>query len=151
MAYCFDEHGQKVNLTKIFEDLQTAYQGNIDILYDKLVQLGETPSDKRPASIAAATEALTEETWEVTFPVSSNFNVPVMYDATNIKSAVVTTTYVAGEWADYLDENLEVINSQWILPPGANLSIPDNTKYIGLNRISNYLSIKITYQTKKLR
>lgn len=58
MAYCFDEHGQRVDLDQIFSNLQTNYQNNINTIYNAIVAQGITPSDKSPSAIATAIAAV---------------------------------------------------------------------------------------------
>lgn len=64
MAFLFEDDKSKADFDQKMQpkidQLQSAFQTNINSLYDKLVSLGSTPAAKTPAAITAATQAIND-------------------------------------------------------------------------------------------
>lgn len=62
MAYLFDEDKSKLDfegaLQPKLDTLQTAFQNNVNLIYNKFVSQGTTPTAKTPAAISTAVDTL---------------------------------------------------------------------------------------------
>ena len=111
MAFLFNDDKTKLDFDKavqaIITPLQTAFQNNINTIYNAVKSAGVTPSDKSPSNIATAISNLrkTPYTKTYTFPsgdtgATKNLGVPHDIRYVNAQN-VYTTGYNNGNSAGY--------------------------------------------------
>ena len=111
MAFLFNDDKTKLDfdnaVQKIITPLQTAFQNNINTIYNAVKSAGVTPSDKSPSNIATAISNLrkTPYTKTYTFPsgdTGGTKNLGVPHDIRYINAQnVYTTGYNNGNTAGY--------------------------------------------------
>lgn len=107
MAFLFNEDKTKLDFDKavqaIITPLQTAFQNNINTIYNAVKSAGVTPSDKSPSNIATAISNLrkTPYTQTYTFPQGDSGGRKDLGVPHNIRYVNAQNVYSAGESKGY--------------------------------------------------
>lgn len=107
MAFLFNDDKTKLDfdnaVQKIITPLQTAFQNNINTIYNAVDRAGVTPSDKSPSNIATAISNLrkTPYTQTYTFPQGDSGGRKDLGVPHNIRYVNAQNVYSAGESKGY--------------------------------------------------
>lgn len=107
MAFLFNDDKTKLDFDnaaqKIITPLQTAFQNNINTIYNAVDRAGVTPSDKSPSNIATAISNLrkTPYTQTYTFPQGDSGGRKDLGVPHNIRYVNAQNVYSAGESKGY--------------------------------------------------
>ena len=177
MPFLFNDDKSRADLNAALaptlNQLESAYQNNINSVYQTLVNSGSTPADKTPTSInnaidyivtqiyqlgstpaskmlndlKAAITALTTKTWTFNYNASST-NV---LDCRNIKQLTIVSSVAMTITLTYYTKSGSAISSE-IISIGGSATFPSNANYVDIIGIpSQNIDFAVTYQTKVLR
>lgn len=175
MAYLFDDDKSKIDfdgaLQPKLDALQTAFQNNVNLIYNKFVSQGTTPTAKTPAAISTAVDTLATTkynagktsaeavTWTGDLYFRVAYTVPT--STTNVVDISNVVKFKTGTIPSDLLNKVEAIfhdvsgsnvylqsNTEYTIPQGANAVM---TIAFLANAPDKGFNVTFTYQAKKLR
>lgn len=179
MPFLFNDDKSRVDLNAALaptlNQLESAYQNNINSVYQTLVNSGSTPADKTPTSINNAIDYIVTQIYQLLQSLGSTPASKMLNDLKAAITALTTKTWTAeyggintrttaidcrnmqsltnvGAFStsvDYLNYSGTIISSQSI-PAGGTATFPSNANYVVMSNPTT-AQIEVVYQTKILR
>lgn len=183
MAYLFDEDKSKIDFERALQPkldaLQTAFQNNVNLIYNKFVSQGTTPTAKTPAAISTAVDTLATAkynagtdagkaaaeavtwTWATTLERNSKLstyytNYGFSFDATNVvKIRIGSLTAGLASLENKVFISFAGSGSEIFVTSNTEYTPPNNTAriiiYFTSDAPESPLDVTFTYQAKILR